>query len=220
MSAKKTIFIVEDHPLFRVMLAKLIDNEANMTVCGEADNVSDALTSIKLIEPYAAIIDLNLIGPCGLELIKSLRARQIQIPVLVLSMHDENLYAERVLRTGAQGYISKLASPDEVLKAINTVLAGQVYVSELINSQILSRLGNNDNAKSLSNISTLSDREIEVFQLIGCGLNSRECAVSLKLGTSTIDSYRARIKDKLGLKNAAELYQRSSHWLAQNQLQS
>ena len=220
MSAKKTIFIVEDHPLFRVMLAKLIDNEPNMTVCGEADNVSDALSSIKRIQPDAAIVDLTLIGSCGLELIKSLRARQIEIPVLVLSMHDENLYAERVLRTGAQGYISKLASPDEVLKAINTVLAGQVYVSELINSQILSRLGNNDNAKSLSNISTLSDREIEVFQLIGCGLNSRECAVSLKLGTSTVDSYRARIKDKLGLKNAAELYQRSSHWLAQNQLQS
>ena len=218
MSAKKTIFIVEDHPLFRVMLAKLIDNEANMTVCGEADNVIDALSSIKRIQPDAAIVDLTLIGSCGLELIKSLRARQIQIPVLVLSMHDENLYAERVLRTGAQGYISKLASPDEVLKAINTVLAGQVYVSELINSQILSRLGNNDNAKSLSNISTLSDREIEVFQLIGCGLNSRECAVSLKLGTSTVDSYRARIKDKLGLKNAAELYQRSTQWVAQNQI--
>ena len=218
MNAKKTIFIVEDHPLFRVMLAKLIDNEANMTVCGEADNVIDALSSIKRIQPDAAIVDLTLIGSCGLELIKSLRARQIQIPVLVLSMHDENLYAERVLRTGAQGYISKLASPDEVLKAINTVLAGQVYVSELINSQILSRLGNNDNAKSLSNISTLSDREIEVFQLIGCGLNSRECAVSLKLGTSTVDSYRARIKDKLGLKNAAELYQRSTQWVAQNQI--
>ena len=218
MSAKKTIFIVEDHPLFRVMLAKLIDNEANMTVCGEADNVSDALSSIKRIQPDAAIVDLTLIGSCGLELIKSLRARQIQIPVLVLSMHDENLYAERVLRTGAQGYISKLASPDEVLKAINTVLAGQVYVSELINSQILSRLGNNDNAKSLSNISTLSDREIEVFQLIGCGLNSRECGVSLKLGTSTVESYRARIKDKLGLKNSAELYQRSTQWVAQNQI--
>ena len=153
MSAKKTIFIVEDHPIFRSMLVELIDNEPNMTMCGEADNVIDALSSIKRIQPDAAIIDLTLIGSCGLELIKSLRARQIQIPVLVLSMHDENLYAERVLRTGAQGYISKLASPDEVLKAINTVLAGQVYVSELINSQILSRLGNNDNAKSLSKIS-------------------------------------------------------------------
>ena len=220
MSAKKTIFIVEDHPLFRVMLAKLIDNEANMTVCGEADNVSDALSSIKRIKPDAAIVDLTLIGSCGLELIKSLRAHQIQIPLLVLSMHDENLYAERVLRAGAQGYISKLASSDEVLNAINVVLAGQIYISELINSQILSRLGSDNKAKSLSKISTLSDREIEVFQLIGCGLNSRECAVSLKLGTSTVDSYRARIKDKLGLKNAAELYQRSSHWLAQNQLQS
>ena len=218
MSAKKTIFIVEDHPLFRYMLVELINNEPNMTVCGEADNVSDALTSIKLIEPYAAIIDLNLIGSCGLELIKSLRAHQIQIPVLVLSMHDETLYAERVLRAGAQGFISKLASPVEVLTAINKVLAGEIYVSELINSQILSRLGNNNKAESLSNISKLSDREIEVFQLIGRGLNSRECGESLKLGTSTVDSYRARIKDKLGLKNAAELYQRSTQWLAENQL--
>ena len=218
MSAKKTIFIVEDHPLFRYMVAELINNEPNMTVCGEADNVSDALTSIKLIEPYAAIIDLNLIGSCGLELIKSLRAHQIQIPLLVLSMHDENLYAERVLRAGAQGYISKLASSDEVLNAINVVLAGQIYISELINSQILSRLGSDNKAKSLSKISMLSDREIEVFQLIGCGLNSRECGVSLKLGTSTVESYRARIKDKLGLKNAAELYQRSTQWVAQNQI--
>ena len=218
MNAKKTIFIVEDHPLFRVMLAKLIDNEANMTVCGEADNVSDALSSIKRIKPDAAIVDLTLIGSCGLELIKSLRAHQIQIPLLVLSMHDENLYAERVLRAGAQGYISKLASSDEVLNAINVVLAGQIYISELINSQILSRLGSDNKAKSLSKISMLSDREIEVFQLIGCGLNSRECAVSLKLGTSTVDSYRARIKDKLGLKNAAELYQRSTQWVAQNQI--
>ena len=153
MSAKKTIFIVEDHPLFRVMLAKLIDNEANMTVCGEADNVSDALSSIKRIKPDAAIVDLTLIGSCGLELIKSLRAHQIQIPLLVLSMHDENLYAERVLRAGAQGYISKLASPVEVIKALNRVLAGQIYVSEFINSQILSRLGNDNNAKSPSKIS-------------------------------------------------------------------
>ena len=187
-----------------------------MTVCGEADTVIDAQNSIKLKQPDAAIIDLILIGSCGLELIKSLRAHQIKLPVLVLSVHDENLYAERVLRAGAKGYISKLASPVEVLKAINKVLAGQIYVSELVNSQILSRLGNNHNAESPSNITTLSDREIEVFQLIGGGLNSRECATSLKLGTSTVDSYRARIKDKLGIKNAAELYQRSAQWLVEN----
>ena len=153
MSAKKTIFIVEDHPIFRSVLVELIDNEPNMTMCGEADNVIDALSSIKRIQPDAAIIDLNLIGSCGLDLIKSLRAHQIQIPVLVLSSHDENLYAERVLRAGAQGFISKLASPDEVLKAIKVVLAGQIYVSALINNQLLSRLGNDNNAKSPSKIS-------------------------------------------------------------------
>ena len=153
MSAKKTIFIVEDHPIFRSMLVELIDNEPNMTMCGEADNVIDALSSIKRIQPDAAIIDLTLIGSCGLDLIKSLRAHQIQIPVLVLSSHDENLYAERVLRAGAQGYISKLASPDEVLKAIKVVLAGQIYVSALINNQLLSRLRKDNNAKSPTKIS-------------------------------------------------------------------
>lgn len=218
MTTKKNILIVEDHPLFRAILVQLINNEPDMTVCGEADNITNALTIIKQIHPNAAIIDITLQGSCGLELIKSLKAHHIQLPVLVLSMHAENLYVERVIRAGAKGYLSKSASPFEVINAIKKVLDGQIYVSELINKAILERLGNENNATQLLCIAELSDREIEVFQLIGCGLNSRECAECLHLGASTIDSYRARIKAKLGIKNATELCQRAAQWLVENNL--
>ncbi|MFI3220647.1 MAG: response regulator transcription factor [Methylococcales bacterium] len=219
MTAKKNILIVEDHPLFRAILVQLINNEPDMTVCGEVDNITDALTIIKQIKPDAAIIDITLHGSCGLELIKSLKAHNIQLPVLVLSMHAEKLYAERVIQAGAKGYISKSASPFEVINALKKVLAGQIYVSEFTNRAILERLGQDNNATQPLSIADLSDREIEVFQLIGCGLNSRECAECLHLGASTIDSYRARIKAKLGIKNAAELYQRAAQWLVENNLQ-
>jgi DNA-binding NarL/FixJ family response regulator len=218
MNAKKNILIVEDHPLFRAMLVQLINNEPSMTVCREVDNISDAFTSIRLTPPDAAIIDITLQDSCGLEFIKSLKAHNIRLPMLVLSMHAENLYAERVIRAGAKGYISKSASPFEVINAIKKLLAGKIYVSELINTTILERLGHESKASQSLSIAELSDREIEVFQLIGCGLNSRECAERLHLGTSTIDSYRARIKEKLGIKNAAELYQRAAQWLVENNL--
>ncbi len=218
MSTKKNILIVEDHPLFRAMLVQLINNEPDMTVCGEVDNIVDALSNIKLTHPDAGIIDITLQGSCGLELIKRLKTHHIQLPILVLSMHAENFYAERVIRTGAKGYISKLASPFEVIKAVKKVLDGHIYISELINMAILERLGQENNTAPPLKITELSDREIEVFQLIGCGLNSRECAECLHLCASTIDSYRARIKEKLGIKNAAELYQRAAQWLVENNI--
>jgi DNA-binding NarL/FixJ family response regulator len=217
MSAKKNILIVEDHPLFRAMLVQLINNEPSMTVCSEVDNISDAFTSIRLTPPDAAIIDITLQRSCGLEFIKSLKAHNILFPMLVLSMHAETLYAERVIRAGAKGYISKSASPFEVINAVKQVLEGRVYVSELINREILERLAHKGNVVQPL-IAELSDREIEVFQLIGGGLNSREIAERLHLGASTIDSYRARIKEKLGIKNAAELYQRATQWLLKNNL--
>jgi DNA-binding NarL/FixJ family response regulator len=213
---KKKILIVEDHPLFCAMLAQLINNEPGMTVCGDADNIKDAMTIVGQTLPDAAIIDITLQGSSGLELIKSLKARNIHLPVLVLSMHSEKLYAERVIKAGAKGYISKLASPFEVVKAVNKVLDGQIYVSELVSEAILERLGTAGKASQLSGLDILSDREIEVFQLVGRGLNSREIAERLNLGLSTVDSYRARIKEKLGIKNAVELYQRAAHWVAGN----
>ena len=215
---KKKILIVEDHPLFRAMLVQLIGQELGMTVCGETDNIKDALALIKQSHPDAAIVDLTLHGSSGLELIKELKARNLGLPVLVLSMHAEGLYAERVLRAGARGYVSKHESPAEVVAAIRKVTDGHIYVSARVNEAILQRLGRADRAVQPSGMDLLSDREIEVFQLVGRGLNSREIAGQLNLGSTTVDSYRARIKEKLGIKNAAELYQRAAQWLAESGL--
>jgi DNA-binding NarL/FixJ family response regulator len=215
---KKKILIVEDHPLFRAMLVQLIGQEPEMTVCGQGDNLKAALTIIEQTQPDAAIVDLTLHGSSGLELIKELKARNLALPVLVLSMHTEKLYAERVLRAGAKGYVSKHESPAEVVAAIRKVLAGRIYVSERINEAILGRLGRADKAILPSGVDLLSDRELEVFQLVGRGLNSREIAGQLNLGSTTVDSYRARIKEKLGIKNAAELYQRAAQWIAESGL--
>jgi DNA-binding NarL/FixJ family response regulator len=218
LTAKKKVLIVEDHPLFRAMLVQLIDEEFGMIVCGEADNISDAMEIIDRSLPDVVIVDLTLQGSSGLELIKNLKIRHISLPVLVLSMHSEKLYAERVLRAGAKGYLSKLEPPSEVLLAIRKVAAGGIYVSEVVNTAILSSLGHADNAVRPSGMGLLSDREIEVFQLFGLGLNSREISERTNLGTSTVDSYRARIRAKLGIKNAAELYQRAAQWVSEEGL--
>ncbi len=212
---KKKILVVEDHPLFRAMLVQLIDKELEMEVCGEADNIKDAMAIIERTCPDAAIVDLTLHGSSGLELIKDLKARKIRLPVLVLSMHEENLYAERVLRAGAKGYISKNEAPAEVVAAIRKVTAGRIYMSERITGTILERVGTADKAMDPSGMDLLSDREIEVFQLIGRGLNSREIAERINLGESTVESYRSRIKGKLGIRNAAELYQRAVQWVTE-----
>jgi len=216
---KKTkILIVEDHPLFRAMLVQVINQELGMSVCGETNNIHDAMALIEQTSPDAAIVDITLHGSSGLELIKDLKARRLRLPVLVLSMHAERLYAERVLHAGAKGYVSKEESPEEVVAAIRKVLDGGIYVSERINGMILERLGHTDKPVELKEVDLLSDREIEVFQLIGGGLTSREMARQLHLEASTVDSYRARIKEKLGIKNAAELYQRAAQWVAEQRL--
>jgi len=212
----KNILIVEDHPLFRAMLVQLINAESGMKVCCEADNIQDALNLIEKNIPDAAIIDLTLQGMSGLDLIKQLKASDQLIPVLVISMHDESLYAERALRAGARGYISKQEAPEEVVKAIRKVLEGQIHVSARVSGMILERLADTGKHMQLSGMDALSDREIEVFQLIGRGLNSHQISEQLKVGKSTVDSYRARIKEKLGIKSAAELYQRGAQWLIDN----
>jgi DNA-binding NarL/FixJ family response regulator len=211
---KKKILIVEDHPLFRAMLVQLIEQELGMTVCGQTNKLQDALTLIAQTQPDAAIVDLTLSGPGGLELIKEMTARRIPLPVLVLSMHDEKLYAERTLRAGAKGYISKEQSPAEVAAAIRTVVDGGIYASEQITKAILDRQAHGTQPPPAQEMGSLSDRELEVFQLIGAGLTSSEISARLQLVATTVDSYRARIKQKLALKNAAELYQRAALWVA------
>ncbi|MCX6876653.1 MAG: response regulator transcription factor [Verrucomicrobia bacterium] len=215
---KKKILIVEDHPLFRAMLVQLINKELGMRVCGEADNINDALAVIEQEAPDAVIVDLTLAGSSGLELIKDLKARHLRLPVLVLSMHAERLYAERVLRAGAKGFVSKEESPEAVLAAIRAVTNGEIYLSKRVSQSILERQGIGGKPAAATGVDVLSDREIEVYQLIGEGLTSREISARLRLEPTTVDSYRARIKEKLGIRNAAELYQQAARWAAERGL--
>jgi DNA-binding NarL/FixJ family response regulator len=214
-SSNKKILIVEDHPLFRAMLVQLIDSELGMAVAGEADNIKDAMKLIEKTAPDAVIVDITLQGASGLELIKDMKARDMRIPVLVLSMHEEKLYAERVIRAGGRGYVSKQEPPSEVIAAIVKVMAGQIYVSQRVAGSFLQRFMQGHKPAEITGVNRLSDREIEVFQLVGRGLNSREISERINLGLTTVDTYRARIRQKLGLKNAAELYERAARWVVE-----
>jgi DNA-binding NarL/FixJ family response regulator len=204
--------------MFRERMALLINKDLGMTVCGEADNIVAAMGIIKESQPDIAIVDISLRGSSGLELIKDIRAQGLSLPVLVLSMHAEELYAERALRAGAKGYIMKSEASSEVLEAIRTVQRGEVYVSRPMVGKILTRLTSNAQKNEGAGIAALADRELEVFQLIGQGRNTREIAKSLNLGESTIETYRARIREKLGLRNTAELAQRAAQWVTEQDI--
>lgn len=215
---KKKIVIVEDHPLFRAMLVLLIEKEPGMVVCGEANNIKDAMAIMLQTHPDAALVDITLEGSSGIELIKDMKAQGLRIPVLVISMHEDKLYAERVLRAGARGYVSKNAPPAEVLAAVRKVLDGGIYLSEFLTRTVLERVASGEKSGEPKGIDLLSDRELEVFQLVGRGMNSREISEQINLGQTTVDSYRQRIREKLGLKNAAALYQRAAQWLVEGTL--
>lgn len=207
------VALVEDHKMFREWLGQMISIGGEFSVCGETDNIRDALELIKKTQPDIAIVDISLRGSSGLELIKDLKAHDLAVPVLVLSMHEESLYAERVLRAGARGYITKNEATSTLTKAIRHVLSGEVYLSESMTSHLLGRMSGQRSVKAVSGMELLADRELEVFQLIGKGFNARQIAERLRLGETTIDTYRARIKEKLQLKNAAELYTRAAQWV-------
>lgn len=211
--ARCKVMLVEDHPMFREHLAHLINRDLNLTVCGEADNIRDALRIICETKPDIAIVDITLKGSSGLELLKDLKAQGISINVLVLSMHDEDLYAERSLRAGAKGYITKNEASSEVIKAIRKVIAGEVYVSKHVTAKILERMTKKRSEPEAGGIALLADRELEVFRLLGCGQSTKDIAQTLNLGESTVETYRARIKEKLQLRSSAELYLRAGQWV-------
>lgn len=212
------VVLVEDHPMFREQLTQLINKEPGMTVCGEANNIHDAFRLIESTGPDIAIVDLTLKGPSGLELIKNLKAKAIDVPVLVLSMHDEALYAERVLKAGARGYITKNEVSKEVMIAIHAVLGGEIYLPARIASRILESVA--IGRKDENGISQLTDRELEVFELIGHGRSTREISNCLHLGMSTVDTYRARIKTKLHLENSSQLCHEAIQWVNEGQTAS
>ena len=210
---RKKIFLVDDHPLVREWLGLLLQREPDLMICGEAEDVHDAVEKIEKTRPDLAVVDISLRSTHGLELIKDLQARVPELPLLVLSMHDESLYAERVLRAGARGYITKQEATKKVLVAIRQVLDGQIYLSEKMASRMVNKLVVGRRDKQSFSIERLTDRELEVFQLIGRGYSTRRIAEELHLGIKTVESYRARIKEKLQLEGATELLQHAIQWV-------
>jgi DNA-binding NarL/FixJ family response regulator len=207
------VFLVDDHPIVRQGLTLLINREPDLTVCGEAEDAGAALQQVETHRPQIVVLDISLTGPDGLELLKSLRSRFPDLPVLILSMHDESQYAERALRAGARGYIMKQEATQKVLVAIRRILGGEVYLSERLASKILHQfVGGVPNSRE-SPLDVLTDRELEVFRLIGEGRLTRQIAEDLHISVKTVESYQARIKEKLLLKNARELVQRAIQWV-------
>lgn len=198
--------------MFREQLAHLIDKADDMKVCGQADNIRDGFALIKQKQPSIAIIDITLTGSSGLELLKDLRAQGIAVPTLVLSMHDESLYAERALRAGAKGYVTKHEASAAILKAIRQILKGEIYLNPRFMSRMIGKMtGGRDVASEP--IDRLADRELEVFDLIGRGLTTREISAQLGLGITTVDTYKTRIREKLNLENSARLRFAASRWV-------
>ncbi len=212
--ARSRVFIVDDHPVVRQGLALLINREADLMVTGDAEEADSALRLIEALKPQVAVVDISLRGPDGLDLLKSIRARFPDLPVLILSMLDEALYAERALRAGASGYIMKQEATEKVLIAIRRILDGQIYLSEKMASMMLQRLAGDAPPEGQSPIAALTDRELEVFRLIGNGLGTRQIAEQLRISVKTVESYQAHIKEKLWLRNARELVQRAAQWTA------
>jgi DNA-binding NarL/FixJ family response regulator len=197
--------LVDDHPIVREGLAARIELEGDLIVCGMAATAEHGMELVAQLGPDIVVTDLSLSGKPGLELIKDIRAARPLLPILVLSIHDEDLWAERVLRAGAQGYVMKAQATEKVMEAIHRVLAGGMWLSERMSSLLLGRLTQGRNTPSGSPLAALSDRELEVFQMIGRGLSMKEIAAQLYLSAKTIEVHREHIKEKLGLKSSADL---------------
>ena len=212
-AARRRILIVDDHPFMRAGLAQLIDRQADMQVCAEAGNAVEAARELARAQPDLVLTDITMPGRSGLEFIKDLLAAQPGMPVLVVSMHDEAIYAERVLRAGARGYIMKEAGGENLLTALRRILGGEVYLSPAMSARILENLSGRRPRGSNSPIEKLTDREFEVFQLIGQGKSTRDIAEQLHLSSKTVDVHRGHIKEKLELKDTTALVRHAVRWV-------
>ncbi len=209
---KQKVFIVDDHPIVREGLTQLINNENDLHVCGDAGDVSLALEKIAKIKPDAVIVDIALGKTSGLRLIENLSLNYPDIPVLTLSMHDESLYAERCLMAGAKGYIMKQEPPEEVLSALRKILTGDIYISENIGAKLLNKMVSGKTTSALSPIELLSNRELEVFHLIGQGVKTRNIAEQLNLSIKTIETYIDHIKKKMNFPDSRSLFLHAVQW--------
>ena len=207
------IFIVNDYPIVRFGLTQLLNKEDDLTVCGEVDSATETIEVIEKSKPDLAIVALFLRGIDDMELIKSLKQRFSKLHILVFSVHDETIFAQRVIRAGAKGYIMKRAPATEILKAVRRVLNGEIYVSDGMVSKILNQLANGGTSNSSSSLEHLSDRELQIFKLIGKGHDLRKIAKALYLSVKTVETHCAHIKEKLSLKSANELMHFAIKWI-------
>jgi len=212
---QKKVFLVDDHAVVRQGLTALIEQEEDLFICGEAESAEDALKALGATAPDVCVVDLSLTGIDGIEFVKRARARFPDLRMIILSMHDETLYAERALRAGAMGYIMKRESTEKLLKAIRQVLAGEVSVSERTSGRVLRRLVGGDSEVKISAVEALTDRELGIFRLIGEGLGTRQIADRLHLSIKTIESHRANIMRKLDLSASTELVRRAVQWMSE-----
>jgi DNA-binding NarL/FixJ family response regulator len=212
-SGKAGILLVDDHPIVREGLVRVIDQTVDLAVCGQAESISQALAAIELAKPQLVIVDLSLGGQNGIELIKDIKVRYPGLPVLVHSMYDESMYAERCLRAGARGYVMKQEPPPRLLDAVREVLKGEIHLSTAMTKQMLCRLSNGQPTKSDSPSDVLSDRELEVFELLGRGMRTKEIARELSLSDKTIQTHREHIKEKLRIGDAVSLVRHAVRWV-------
>jgi len=209
---KCRVLLVDDHPIVRQGLGLLIDREEDLSVCGEAEGAHSAFHAIETLRPDIVVLDISLSGPDGLDVLKEIRMKTGSLPVLILSMHDESIYAERAMRAGANGYIMKQEATEKVLVAIRRILQGEVYLSDRLTNTMLQQYVRGASPTKSSPLLNLTDRELEVFRLIGEGHGTRQIADELHLSVKTIESYQAHIKEKLALRNARELVQHAIEW--------
>lgn len=212
VSTKLKVLLVDDHPITRQGMKTLVNQQPNLEVCGEADNAPHAIELVGKLQPDLAIVDIALKTTNGIELTKNIKVQAPNLPVLVVSMHDEGLYAERALRAGAMGYLMKQEAGEKIIVAIQRLLQGEIYLSDKIKERMLHRFVNKKGDGMVFSIDTLSDREMEVFQLIGNGYSTRQIAQKLNLSSKTIDSYREHLKLKLNLDSGAELVRHAIQW--------
>jgi DNA-binding NarL/FixJ family response regulator len=210
---KRRLLLVEDHPVTREGLTQLLNQQPDLQVCGQAGTAPEALTAAEVLKPDLVLVDISLGGASGIELIKDLSSRYAKLLILVLSTHDALLYAERSLRAGAKGYVMKHEPTERVMAAIRLVLSGGVYLSEQMHNRLLDRVTRGHAIPQGSEVDQLSDRELEVFKLIGEGFTTAQIAASLHVSISTVETHRTHIKEKLKLENATELMRRAVEWV-------
>ncbi|MEE9153606.1 MAG: response regulator transcription factor [candidate division NC10 bacterium] len=210
---KQRILIVDDHPIVREGLTTIINEQTDLVVCGEAEDAQTALEAVGTLRPDLMIVDISLKGINGIELVKLIQRRYEKMPILVLSMHDESLYVERVLRAGARGYIMKQEGTEKVVTAIHKILGGDIYVSEAMRKKLLRTFQESQPETSGPSVERLSDRELEVFRLIGQGYGTRQIADTLHVSVKTVNTYRQHIKEKLKFETGSELLRHAIQWV-------